>query len=154
MGRRQSKGCGYIRRTGRARDGVEGGGRPGLIANSVSRKIGNRQVGVRGCVEEAKGPILGQRLWELGMRIAEIAEESEVGDIEEMGFLRWVVWSEGRRSTMSGYHEMVRVCVQLRAASGGRVDWSSAEMAESGRLKGGGEVRPWYLPDCGADWSF
>lgn len=33
---------------------------------------------------------------------------------------------------------MVRVCVQLRAASGGRVDWSSAEMAESERFKGGG----------------
>lgn len=82
-----------------------------------------------------------------------MAEESEVGDSEEMGFLRWVVWSEGRRSTMSGYHEMVPVCVQLRAASGGRVDWSSAEMAESGRFKGG-EVGPWYLPDCGADWSF
>lgn len=39
---------------------------------------------------------------------------------------------------MSGCHEMVPVCVQLRAASGGRVDWSSAEMAESGRFKGGG----------------
>lgn len=62
MGRRQSKGCGYIRRTGRGRDGVDGGGRPGLIANSVSRKSGNRQVGARGCVEEAKGPKVGQRL--------------------------------------------------------------------------------------------
>lgn len=62
MGRRKSKGCGYIRRIGRDRDGVEGGGRPGLIANSVSRKIGNRQVGTRECVEEAKGPKVGQRL--------------------------------------------------------------------------------------------
>lgn len=56
MGRRQSKGCGYIRRTGRDGDGWEGGGRPGLIAKSVSKKIGNRWVRARGCFEDAVGP--------------------------------------------------------------------------------------------------
>ena len=79
MGRRQSRGCGYIRWTGRSRDGVEGGGRPGLIANSVWRKFGNRQVGARGCVEEVKGPKVDERLWELGMKIEEMGEEGELG---------------------------------------------------------------------------
>lgn len=32
---------------------------------------------------------------------------------------------------------MVRVCVWLRVVSGGRVDWSSAETAESKRCEGG-----------------
>lgn len=61
MGRRQRKGCRYIRRTGRDGDGEEGGGRPRLIANSVAKKIGNSRVRARGCFEEEKGPIAGQR---------------------------------------------------------------------------------------------
>lgn len=47
---------GYIRRTGRDGDGEQGGGRPGLIANRVYKKIGNHGVGGRGCLEEVKGP--------------------------------------------------------------------------------------------------
>lgn len=43
----------------------------------------------------------------------------------------------GEEEWKSGYREMVCVCLPLRVVSGGRVDWSSAEMAESKRCKWG-----------------
>lgn len=72
------------------------------------------------------------------MKIAEMGEESEAGGgdwgngFPQVSGLEW-----GEEEYKSGYHEMVRVCVQFRVLSGGRVDWSSAEMAESKRCKGG-----------------
>lgn len=70
---------------------MEGGGRPELIANGVSRKIGNRQVGARGCVEGVKGPKVGQRR-RVGDEDCRNGRGEQGGGggggVEEMSFLR------------------------------------------------------------------
>lgn len=69
------------------------------------------------------------------------------------GFLRWVVWSEGRRS---GSQAVMKWCESARSWEWwAELEWiGQVQRWRSQRGWKGGEVGPWNLPDYKADRSF